>query len=347
MKRLLKLVKGLYNSVTDAVADSIRIAGRFLADVVLQLLDFLLPLSRIAHWVKLRSPSFWKWLMGIGWIGRVISRRTFDKFANLVPSRPNAFSMLQDYPTLRGFVDRSITGRHLPPPKAPAAGLPDPEDLVELFMRPNEMQGRTSIRSSFLFAAFAQWFTDSFLRTSHALDFDKNGNVRMDAEGNPIRLPSRAIFNDSNHEIDLCQIYGLDHEQTDLLRLKDEQDPGCLRYSKGADGEYPAFLLTGDLYSSKTGELVFASPFKELHKNEPLLRFIFRSIGNDKKRYKTLFACGLEHGNSTIGNSLLNTIFLREHNRVARLIAKSEPAWDDERVFQCTRNVMIEVPLDL
>ena len=29
------------------------------------------------------------------------------------------------------------------------------------------------------------------------------------------------------------------------------------------------------------------------------------------------FAVGLEHGNSTMGNTLMNTLFLREHNRIA------------------------------
>ena len=47
-----------------------------------------------------------------------------------------------------------------------------------------------------MFVFFAQWFTDSFLRTD-LTDFRKN---------------------ESNHEIDLCQIYGRNIAATDLLR---------------------------------------------------------------------------------------------------------------------------------
>lgn len=47
-------------------------------------------------------------------------------------------------------------------------------------------------RSSLLFCFFAQWFTDSFLRT-HPTD-------------------TRRIT--SNHQIDLCRIYGLDEPST-------------------------------------------------------------------------------------------------------------------------------------
>ena len=44
---------------------------------------------------------------------------------------------------------------------------------------------------------FAQWFTDSFLRTS-LTDYRKN---------------------ESNHEIDLCQIYGEEHRSDEPAAL--------------------------------------------------------------------------------------------------------------------------------
>jgi prostaglandin-endoperoxide synthase 2 len=59
------------------------------------------------------------------------------------------------------------------------------------------------------------------------------------------------------------------------------------------------------------------------------------------------FAVGLEHGNSTMGNTLMNTLFLREHNRIAGVLAAAHPDWDDERLFQTARNVNIVLLLKI
>src|SRR5690606_8976783 len=40
-------------------------------------------------------------------------------------------------------------------------------------------------------------------------------------------------------------------------------------------------------------------------------------------------------------------LFLREHNRVARLRAHRHPRWDDERLFQTTRNILIVLLIKL
>ena len=69
------------------------------------------------------------------------------------------------------------------------------------------------------------------------------------------------------------------------------------------------------------------------------------TIDRDHPRYhdptvKPLFALGLPRGNIHYGTALMSTIFLREHNRLARLIATDEP-WSEERIFQTARNTLI------
>ena len=55
----------------------------------------------------------------------------------------------------------------------------------------------------------------------------------------------------------------------------------------------------------------------------------------------TLFAVGGDRVNAVPQTAMMNTLFLREHNRVAGMLAKNNPAWDDERLFETTRNIII------
>ena len=122
-----------------------------------------------------------------------------------------------------------------------------------------------------------------------------------------------------------------------------------MKSHQGEDGEYPALLLSAapDEGEEDKQALNFADGFSNLHPDERIVRFIVRHAKNNPNGFETLFAGGLEHGNATLSNSLMNTIFLRHHNQVARDIAKANPAWDDERVFQTTRNVMIVILLQI
>lgn len=110
----------------------------------------------------------------------------------------------------------------------PANGSCDANPLgpvTALYQRP---PGRiTQDRSSVLFMFFAQWFTDSFLRTE----------------------PVDRRKNTSNHKIDLCQIYGLTETTTRMLRA---QRGGKLASQMINGEEYPDYLYE----TNAAGQLV-------------------------------------------------------------------------------------------
>lgn len=136
--------------------------------------------------------------------------------------------------------------------------------------------------------------------------------------------------NESNHEIDLNQIYGMSEVQTTMLR---SMEGGRLKSQMIQGEEYPVWL-----FDQKTAQL--KPEFEGLYTPENFQRV----FGNAPKEHKLhCFAVGLEHGNSTMGNTVMNTLFLREHNRIAGILSTTHPDWDDERVFQTTRNCMIVI----
>ncbi|MEM6941609.1 MAG: peroxidase family protein [Pseudomonadota bacterium] len=310
------------------------------------------------------APKVWEWLTGFERVRHFITGIVIKKFGNNTKPRPHPFSMHARYPTWTGLVNRAFTGRHLGPPKARRAPhRPDPADLEHLFLRPVPTGGQINdVRSNLLFAAFAQWFTDSFLRTSHKLTYDGAGNTRDAPDGTKEREPGRERENESNHEIDLCQIYGMTRQTARTLRFLPgdpgydaTRDKGTLRSQWIDDGsEFPAALLSCAPGTPRSADdkgartpLSFQPEFKDLYADEKLLRSIFSSAIQNERGYETLFACGLEHGNSTIGNSLFNTLFLRHHNYVARKIAANHCCFDDDEVFEKARNVMIVILLKI
>ena len=254
-------------------------------------------------------------LGGIEPIRRVVSRAVINKFGYSTTLRPRALSLASDYTSWMSLTDRTFSGRHLPPSTpAQQAALPGEADVVALYRREHFVP---ATNTSVMFMFFAQWFTDSFLRTS-LTDYRKN---------------------ESNHEIDLCQIYGRTIDATNLLR---SMQGGRLK-SQMIDGEeYPEFLFA----RREPGQpAVFKPEFEGLFDPAFITNVILRSA--PEQQTDTFFAVGLEHGNSTIGNTVMNIVFLREHNRIAAVLAGENPGWDDERIFQTARNILIVVLLKL
>ncbi|KAG1666076.1 Chorion peroxidase [Nymphon striatum] len=51
------------------------------------------------------------------------------------------------------------------------------------------------------------------------------------------------------------------------------------------------------------------------------------------------FLAGDKRANENIGLATIHTIFMREHNRIAKLVSEMKPSWDDEKIYQETRNL--------
>jgi prostaglandin-endoperoxide synthase 2 len=254
-------------------------------------------------------------LGGVEPIRRLVSRAVINKFGYATTLRPRALSLASDYTSWLSLTDRTFSGRHLPPSTpAQQAALPPEADVVALYRRERLTP---ATKTSVMFMFFAQWFTDSFLRTS-LTDYRKN---------------------ESNHEIDLCQIYGRNIAATNLLR---SMQGGRLKSQIIEGQQYPEFLFAG----REAGQpAVFKPEFEGLFDPAFITDVILRSA--PEQQTDTFFAVGLEHGNSTIGSTVMNIMFLREHNRVAGILADENPEWDDERMFQTARNVLIAMLLKL
>ena len=259
---------------------------------------------------------------------RLVTSTFVSLLANATEPRPRPLSMAGDYTSWISLTDRSFSGRHLP--QAPAdRPLPSEAEVLDLFRRPPGGE-KPAEDTSVMFLLFAQWFTDSFLRTERS-DWRKNT---------------------STQEIDFCQIYGISEPRTRMLR---SMEGGRLK-SQQIDGqEYPPFLLE----RTPSGAFAVKPEFKGLHDEAFVLDVLLAGVSDRQK--ELFFAVGLEHGNSTIGSTALDVLMLREHNRIAGLLAqdhqqgKTRPAWPrdlpadelDERLFQTTRLIMIVILLKL
>jgi prostaglandin-endoperoxide synthase 2 len=276
-------------------------------------------------------------------VGDGVNRIAINHFAGSTTPRPRPYSLwsaepagktsapeyVTDYTSWPGLTNKQYSARHLPPADPGyVAGLPretpytGPETPVgpvtALFSRAGRM---TTSRSSLLFTFFAQWFTDSVLRINPA---DRRKNT-------------------SNHDIDLCQVYGLTEESTRLLRRLDGS--GQLRSQRINGEEYPEYLCR-----EVPGGFRVRPEFEDLRATAGLSAdavvdaFLAPSFLHRKNK---LYATGLERGNSSIGYVAISSIFLREHNRIAAQLKQDNKSWSDERIFQTARNVNVVLLLKL
>lgn len=249
--------------------------------------------------------GLWELVEQVGWLRRAANRFLINRAIYKTACRPYALSTLGGYTSWESLTDRTYDGRHLPPDEDQESGRPHPEEAMELFRRTGEAV--LCPKSTVLFAYFAQWFTDGFLHSDR-------------------REPRKLGRNLSTHDIDLCQLYGLNRDVTERLRAHRD---GLLKSQMLNGEEYPPYLC-------ENGEIKLEFQGPELRGIE-----VLRFEQLDRDRRDQLFAVGSDRANTQIGYLMMNVLFLREHNRIARELLERYRLWDDERLFQTARNILI------
>jgi heme peroxidase len=255
--------------------------------------------NRIEFYATTHFAPAWRLIELIPPLRRQVNRLLINRAILKMPTRPNPLSTMAPYTSWASLTDRTFDGRHLPPVPMDRRH-PDLQRTADLFTRRTETV--LCPKSTVLFAYFAQWLTDGFLRSDRRVPVDPRKNT-------------------SNHEIDLSQLYGLNMEVTRLLRTN---DGGTLKSQEIGDEEFPPYLCENGV-------------IKPEFQGISVVNFDNLTIS----QRNVLFAMGGDRANSQLGYTMLNVLFFREHNRVARLLAEEYPRWDDEQLFQTTRNILI------
>ena len=322
-------------------------------------------------WLLLKFKWLWTLIQAIPWLRRIVNYRLLNRAIDPIAARPEPLCNGWEYTTWEGLNNRRWSSRHLPP--ADAGELPDAEVVAKDLFQREESEFRPSPKSTLVFPYFAQWFVDGFL-VGDAVDRRRNY---------------------SNHQIDLCQLYGLHPEITALIRdeegggrLKSEHIDGKGEFAPrlyGSDGKVkPKYVIKRSGYRgfADVGTLPIFVDKGETEVDRELLdrrlryaycledktaiprHLIFNEIPRQErvfqweddikqnneqaelaaKRLQQLFAIANDRGNATPAFTMMSTLFLREHNRIAGLLDKKY-GWEDERTFQTTRNILIVILL--
>jgi prostaglandin-endoperoxide synthase 2 len=250
------------------------------------------------------------------WLRKLVNAFVINRIINVSRHRPHPWSMVHDYVSWTSLTDQHWSARHLP--AATFKDLPTPEDLKSFFARKAGSQ-KLSTKSSCLFPAFAQYLTDGFIRTRMP---------KLDADPQEAQLFRKQ--NTSNQQIDLCTLYGRTPEQTNQLRVKPELKGkrGQLKSQTVNNEEYSPFLFEEDGVTEKTEFSALDKPLSLTSQIDPAIA-------------RRIFATGGDRVNAAPQVAMINTLLLREHNRLARALESANQGWDDERVFQTARNTMI------
>jgi prostaglandin-endoperoxide synthase 2 len=260
--------------------------------------------NKIESLVLTHGRPFWGFVNRVPWLSKIVNRVIVNQAVGKAPFRPLLLSTMYDYASWSSLTDRRWFSRYLPPKEIP--NLPPVEAFAHLYV--TKASGpRLSDRSTLLFPTFAQWFTDGFMMTSAS-------DTRQTT---------------TNHQIDLGQLYGLNDTVLHALRL--------LAPEPGRRGRLLSEIRNGEEWAPRL--------FDQHGVRDPRFDALPAPIKLPDtlpaERKATMFAFGGERANSTLFTAAINTLFLREHNRLCGIIETANPGWDDERVFQTARNVNV------
>jgi prostaglandin-endoperoxide synthase 2 len=268
--------------------------------------EALMNIPPVVYEIAVKIAAIWPWF------GKKLNTFAINKLMGICRTRPHPWSTVHAYVSWTSLTDQRWSARHLP--ETELANFPDVEQLKLLFAR-TEQEQRYCDKSTCLFPAFAQYLTDGFIRTKMPSSEEADDPARKQ--------------NTSNHQIDLCTLYGRTPEQTAVLRLN--------LNLPGQKGRLKSQILNTEEYS----------PFlyDEQGQNEkPEFAALDKPLGLDKfpaEIKSKIFAVGGDRVNSAPQVVMMNTLFLREHNRLAGELEEGNPDWDDERVFETARNIVI------
>ncbi|XP_066931789.1 peroxinectin A-like [Clytia hemisphaerica] len=187
-------------------------------------------------------------------------------------------------------------------------------DLTEVQMNRCQLKvfGRCdNIKESFVYPCLPILFNDS---SPECTTFSQSETLCPENDKRP---GIRQMPNHLSAFIDASQIYG--NSDTSAERLRDQNDRALMAITE--DGLMPIVQIPG---------FAACSVFKDL-------------LGERTTECRTLGGCSLVgdvRGDENIALHSMHTLWIREHNRIAKRLRKINPKMDDEEIYQTARKIV-------